>query len=644
MKNKILIITTLIAGLLAACSTTPAEQSAPAATVVPSATPIPPTPTPLPRALTICLGEEPESLFIYNGSFSQSMLTVLEAVYDGPVDYVDYQYQPVILEQLPDLAKGGAVLQPVEVSEGMELVDADGNFMTLHKDIKYIPSGCSSPDCVAVYDGKTPVTMDQLVVTFKLKPGITWSDGMPLTAQDSVFSFGLASSPMIKSGKDIIHKTASYTALDDQSVEWKGKPGFRDQQYASRFWLPLPAHKLASIAPASLSTDPQASETPMGWGAFIITEWVRGDHITAVKNPAYFRAAEGLPGVDILTFRFVGTDAETNVNALASGGCDILDQSTQLDSQVLSLLELEKTGKLSLLSSPSPFVELLNLNIKPASYDDGYNVARSDRADIFGDVTVRQAMQQCIDRERLNDNLLGGLSIIPASYQPGGDPLADVNLPLSAYDPAAGAALLEQAGWRDHDHDPSTPRIAYSAKNVYAGTVLEVNLVTTTSGLRMAASEMIAENLQTCGFKVNLSYVPSPQLFAAGPEGQIFGRRFDMAVFRWGGIVSGCQIFESSKIPTFKNIWVGENVIGYSSTAFDTACQAARMLLPGQADYEATVQQPQAVFTADAPAIPLYQLLRVAATRVDMCGVSMDATSRSSLWNIESVNFGDACP
>ncbi|MBA4421205.1 MAG: hypothetical protein C0391_08655 [Anaerolinea sp.] len=644
MKNKTLLITTLIAGLLAACSSAPVEPTAPSVTAVPSATPIPPTPTTLPRELTICLGEEPESLFLYNGTYSQSMLTVWEAIYDGPVDYVDYQYQPVILEQLPDLARGGAILVPVEVSEGMEMVDPDGNLMTLHKDIKYIPSGCSSPDCIAVYDGKTPVTMDQMVVTFKLKPGITWSDSMPLTAQDSVFSFELASSPMIISSKGVIHKTASYTALDELTVEWRGKPGFHDAQYASRFWLPLPAHLLASIDTGSLITDPRASETPLGWGAFILKEWTRGDHIKAMRNPAYFRAVEGLPGVDILTFRFTGTDTETNVNALVSGECDILDQSTQLDSQVLSLLELEKAGKLSLLTSPSPSVELLNLNIKPASYDDGYHAARGDRADIFGDVNVRQAMQLCIDRESLNVDLLGGLSIIPASYQPGGDPLADVNLPLAAYDPAAGAALLEQAGWRDHDHDPATPRIAFSAKNVYAGTVLEANLVTTTSGLRMAASETIAENLQTCGFKINLSFVPKEQLFAARPDGQIFGRSFDLAVFRWGGIVSGCQIFESAKIPTFKNSWIGENVTGYSSAAFDTACQTSRMSLPGQVDYETTMQKPQAIFSADAPVIPLYQLLRVAAAGVDVCGVSMDATSRSSLWNIESVNFGDACP
>ena len=55
------------------------------------------------------------------------MWSILEAIYDGPVDHINYQYIPVLLEKLPSLADGDASISSVEVKEGMDLVDADGN-------------------------------------------------------------------------------------------------------------------------------------------------------------------------------------------------------------------------------------------------------------------------------------------------------------------------------------------------------------------------------------------------------------------------------------------------------------------------------------------------------------------------------------
>ena len=54
------------------------------------------TPTTPLRRLTICLGAEPDTLYIYGGvSLAQSQ--ILEAIYDGPIDMVGYQNHPVIL-------------------------------------------------------------------------------------------------------------------------------------------------------------------------------------------------------------------------------------------------------------------------------------------------------------------------------------------------------------------------------------------------------------------------------------------------------------------------------------------------------------------------------------------------------------------
>ncbi len=137
------------------------------------------TPTPeTPKLLTICLGQEPSSLYIYKGN-SQGMWSVLEAIYDGPIDTREYQSIPVILEKIPSIADGDAVLQPIPVQAGDLVIDANGNLISLAAGSSVLSSGCTSSDCAITWDGITSLTMDRMVVTYRIKTGITWSDGQP---------------------------------------------------------------------------------------------------------------------------------------------------------------------------------------------------------------------------------------------------------------------------------------------------------------------------------------------------------------------------------------------------------------------------------------------------------------------------------
>ena len=318
--------------------------------------------------------------------------------------------------------------------------------------------------------------------------------------------------------------------------------------------------------------------------------------------------------MDILTFRFLGNDPEQSLQALMNGECDVLDRSTMLDDQLTAMLELKNAGKLNAVIGSAPFPDQLMINIKPASYDDEYNVLQGDRPDIFGNANVRKAVAMCINKEAINTELLGGVSNIPSGYLPAGDPLVNVEASSITYDPAGGAALLEQAGWRDQDQDPSTPRVAFTVANVFPGALLEVNYATTNAGLRKKSSEMITADLQKCGFKVNLTYLPPEQLFAPGPDGLLFGRKFDLAQFKWDiGNSAYCSLYESNQIPNKANAWIGSNVTGYSSKDFDSACLTSRQVLPGQSNYVEAQKAPQVIFNTDNPAIPLYQNIQVGA-------------------------------
>ncbi|MCE1253318.1 MAG: peptide ABC transporter substrate-binding protein [Anaerolineae bacterium] len=640
------ILLTLAA--LTACNM-PGPLAEPTATNSPTETPVPtqaptPTATPQPRSLTICVGQEPNTLYPYGGT-SRSMWSVLEAVYDGPIDTRHYTPEPVILEQIPSLSNGGASLQPVDVKNGDPVVNADGDLVSWAAGQKVLPSGCTSGDCAITWDGTTPLKLDQLAVTFKIKSGITWSDGQALTADDSLYSYQLASDKDTPVSKYHINRTFSYDVVDPQTVKWVGRPGYLPASYAPLFFIPLPKHAWQSMNAAQLQTSDVATQKPLGWGPYQIDEWVKGDHIRLVKNPAYFRASEGLPKYDILVYRFLGEQADNNLEALLSGECSVVDQTSLLDEQLEAVLDLQRAGKLKAAIAQGPEMEFLAFGIKPASYDDGYQPWATDRADIFSDVKVRQAFAYCINRQNIIDKQLFDQSALPASYLAPDHPLFDKDLIALPYDPEKGKALLEEAGWKNFSGDPAQPRVAATVNTVNPGTPLTLDYVTSEAPLRVEVAKMIVSDLAECGVQVNVRYLPVGDLYLPGPQGVLFGRQFDLAQFSWeSGLVPPCQLFESAQIPATDNNWLTPNLTGYSNPAYDTACQLARYTRPdNQEAYFNNHKAVQSIFAGDLPVLPLYFRLKVAVTRPDFCGLEMDATSRSALWNIEAFDEGDQC-
>jgi peptide/nickel transport system substrate-binding protein len=142
--------------------------SQPEATATPSETPTPlPTATAVPRSLTVCLGQEPNTLYQYGGP-NPAALSVLATINDGPIDTVGYEYQPVILTQLPSIENGDAQIVSTPIQTGAQIVDADGNLVLLAQGTRVHPAGCRADDCIITYDGATPLEMDQMIVDFHM--------------------------------------------------------------------------------------------------------------------------------------------------------------------------------------------------------------------------------------------------------------------------------------------------------------------------------------------------------------------------------------------------------------------------------------------------------------------------------------------
>jgi peptide/nickel transport system substrate-binding protein len=596
------------------------------------ATPVPP------RLLTICMGQEPASLFLY-GDASVAARSIRQAIYDGPQDLLGYQMAPVILEKTPSLAGGDVSLEAVPVQLGESLVDANGNLATLAEGVVFRPAGCNDASCAQTYAGREPVQMEQLAVRFKLKPGLTWSDGSPLTADDSLYSFEVAQALYPRARAELIAYTHSYLSLDELTVEWRGTPGYRNAGYASFFFTPLPRGAWGAMAPEDLLTAETSNRTPLGWGPYLIEEWTAGDHISLRLNPNYFRKGEGLPAFEKLVFRFV-PDREQALAALLAGECDLLDETTGMESQASQLLEQQSAGKMAVFFEVGNAWEHADFGILPA------NPATPS---LFATKETRQAIAMCIDRQRMADELFFGQSQVPDSYVPASHPLFNPQVRRYTFDPTAAAALFDAAGWLDGDGDPATPRTSLGITGLTDGTPLSFQYLTTTEDEKQRAAQIVNESLAQCGVQAEIVSLPWEQLFTAGPEGPVFGRNFSMAQFGWiSGVEPPCFLYTTQEIPgpypQSPKGWGGANVSGYSNPAFDLACQQALSTLPDAPEHQAAHFQAQALFAEDLPAIPLYLRLKLVATRPDMCGVILDPSSDTALWNIESFNYGEGCP
>ena len=566
--------------------------------------------------MTVCLPDEPEGLYLY-GTDSAAAGHIWQAIYDGPLDSRNYGYQPVILTGIPNLADGSAAVQTVIVQAGDRVLAASGEVVELAPGITV--NGFDGER--VPFDG-TPVPMQRMVVTCTLQADLYWSDGAVLTADDSVFSFELASA---STDAHLAERTAGYRAVDVRTVVWSGVPGYLDQTYFLNFWHPLPRHAWGHLPATELLTATVSTRRPLGWGPFVLDEWVAGDHITVVRNPIYFRAPEGLPRLDEVIFRFVSDPARLAAE-LESGGCDVVTH----DAADAVRAELADPSAVELFSSYDSRWELLAFGISPAV---GY-----ERPDFFEDVRVRQAVALCIDRQALAEQVLDPSGRVLDGPLPPEHPLyAGEVLNAWEYAPATAEILLAAAGWIDDDGDGV--REARGIPGIVDGTPFHVIYHTTDDPVRVQMADRIQAYLVGCGIQVDVETLPPETFFTPGPEGVLFGRRFDLGQFSWRAQSDPlCELFLSNQIPD-PGDWGRPNVAGFLDDGYDTACRSALSSPPGSQEYAAGHAEAQRIFSERLPVLPLFQRPKVVLASRSVIGLAPDPTQHSELWNIEQLDL-----
>ncbi len=581
-----------------------------------------------PKDLIVCMAQEPDTLYPYGGSMLAAT-AVQVAIFETEVTTFSYDYQALGIEKLPNLEDGDAVISQVEVNTGDLVLDASGNPVTLEEGVSIINADGETVE----FDGN-PVTMEQLSVDFTLNPRV-WSDGTPVTAADSVYSYELNRNPDTPAGKFVADRTASYEATGELGLNWTGIPGFLDPTYFLNVWQPLPQHIWGQFTATELLEAEESSRLPVSDGAFHIVEWVAGDSIILEPNPFYYRQDEGLPYLDSVTYKFI-PDTNQLIAQLISGACDIGTQDGLTASDAPFLIEAENNGLLTPYFQTGTVFEHIDFGI------DSYGGYGDDegRPDWFEDARVRQAMTMCTDRQGMVDNILYGRSEVIHTYIPTVHPLyPEEGLTEWPYDIEAANALLDEVGFVDSDGDGI--REYYTDRGTsWEGEPFAVTLGTTTGNdMRQQMTQIFKANMLDCGIDVELYYIPASEWFADGPDGPLFGRRYDLGEFAWiSAVQPSCNLYLTSQItgPEEEGFggWGATNNTGWSNEAFDQACNTALSSLPGTAEYEESHKEAQRIFSQEVPVIPAFLRLIVAAARPNVVGFSVDPTGGTELQNI----------
>ena len=274
---------------------------------------------------------------------------------------------------------------------------------------------------------------DGLTYTFKLRSGLKWSDGQPLTADDVVFTYQLAYDPQYKDFAsprrgDLSKYIASVTAPDPQTVVITTTQVFAPFLVLHGQYGILPKHVLGTLSGKDMNTADFNKAPTVANGAFKFVSWQSGQQVTLERNPNYWA---GPALLDQYIYKVL-PDSTTVANQLKTGEIDIgpVDPA-QFDS-------VKSSGNTNIAEFPVAIFDFYAYNLDPTKLG----------GKLFGQKEVRQALVYALDRQSWVQAIYFGHASVATSVEPPTS-WAFKAKPQVVYnfDKAKANSLLDAAGW-----------------------------------------------------------------------------------------------------------------------------------------------------------------------------------------------------
>jgi peptide/nickel transport system substrate-binding protein len=308
-------------------------------------------------------------------------------------------------------------------------------------------------------EGPPTVSDDHLTYTIKIRQGVKWHDGKPFTPDDVLFTFKAAACPLT----DAANRRSAMTDLADIQLDgWTirflmSKPNVYNLRNVVTNLLPIiPKHvfdeeglldqfSYKDISGPKARTDPKikkfaerfnshpANRAPVGTGPYKFEKWESGREIVLTRNEDYWGKK---PYLDKIVYRII-SDYAAALTAFKAGEID-------LQPRMLPIQYNEQTGG-----------QAFDEQFAKAKYSIPieYEIIWNNERPFFKDKRVRQALTMLVDRQKIIDTIRQGFGQIGVSPFVPGSRDFNPNIKPLAFDPNRAAALLDEAGWKDHDGD-----------------------------------------------------------------------------------------------------------------------------------------------------------------------------------------------
>lgn len=317
---------------------------------------------------------------------------------------------------------------------------------------RFGPDGSIRPALAESWD----VSEDGSVYTFHLHSGVKFHDGTDFDASDVVFSLDRArAEDSVNAQKALFAGIESVEAVDPATVKITlSAPN-------GNFPFNLAWGDAVMVGPESIADE---ATHPVGTGPFLFKEWVQGDHVTLVRNDAYWGTE---PALAEATFKFI-SDPNAAFAAMMAGDVDAFPNFPAPET----LGQFEGDPRFKVIVGSTEGETILAMNNQQPPLDNKL---------------VREAIAHAINRQEVIDGLFGFGTPIGTHFAPHNPDYLDLTA-LSAYDPEKSKALLAEAGISDLTLRLALPPTTYARRGgeIIAAQLRAVGLNTEIANLEWA--------------------------------------------------------------------------------------------------------------------------------------------------------------